>query len=124
MESSLGSVLELLVLKNAAQRTSQSVKWTSGARVVIFVLPRSLGRSLDRSLDRSIARSPERSLDRTLDRRWLGRLLARSMPQVANLARVQVQASRGLTILENIHMHVHGAWQGYNTRTHKIRRAL
>ena len=37
---SLVSMLELLVLKNLIQRTSQRVKWTSGARVTI---DRSLG---------------------------------------------------------------------------------
>ena len=35
---SVGSTLERLVLKNAAQRTSQRVKWTSGAKVSIFFL--------------------------------------------------------------------------------------
>ena len=33
---SIGSVLELLVLKNAAECTSQRLKWTSGARVMII----------------------------------------------------------------------------------------
>ena len=32
----IGSVLELLVLKNAAECTSQRLKWTSGARVMII----------------------------------------------------------------------------------------
>ena len=34
---SFESILELLVLKNAAQRTSQRLKWTSGARVMAVV---------------------------------------------------------------------------------------
>ena len=33
---SIGSVLELLVWKNAAECTSQRLKWTSGARVIII----------------------------------------------------------------------------------------
>ena len=49
---SIGSVLDFLVLKNAAQRTSQRLEWTSGARVMII-----FGRSITRSYDRSIARS-------------------------------------------------------------------
>ena len=55
--------------------TSQQVKWTSGARVIIFLfetLDRPIARSLDRSiarwLDRSIARSLDRSITRSLDR--------------------------------------------------------
>ena len=40
-------MLERLVLKNLTQRTSQRVKWTSGARVTIIFFP-SLARSLDR----------------------------------------------------------------------------
>ena len=42
---SIRSMLERLVLKNLTQRTSQSVKWTSGARVTIIFFP-SLARSL------------------------------------------------------------------------------
>ena len=38
-------MLERLVLKNLTQRTSQRVKWTSGARVTIIFFP-SLARSL------------------------------------------------------------------------------
>ena len=34
LELSIGSVLELLVLKNDAECTSQRLKWTSGARVM------------------------------------------------------------------------------------------
>ena len=74
---SIGSVLERLVLKNAAQRTSQRLNWTSGARVTII-----FGRSVARSLDRSIARSIARSLGRLIARsiaRWLDRLVARSL---------------------------------------------
>ena len=33
---SMGSVLELLVLQNASECTSQRLKWTSGARVMII----------------------------------------------------------------------------------------
>ena len=82
---SFRSMLELLVLKNDAQCTSQRFKWRSGARVVIIFgrsVVRSLGRSLARSLDRSIARSIGRSLDRSLDRsiaRSLDRSVARSV---------------------------------------------
>ena len=36
MDLSIGSVLERLVLKNAAECTSQRLKWTSGARVMII----------------------------------------------------------------------------------------
>ena len=35
---SIGSMLERLVLKNLHQRTSQHVKWTSGARVLTYSL--------------------------------------------------------------------------------------
>ena len=64
-------MLELLVLKKGAQRTSQRVKWTSGSRVMIIFdrsVARSLGRSGARSLGRSIAGSLDRSLDRSMDR--------------------------------------------------------
>ena len=44
MELRLGSVLKLLVLKNDAECTSQRLKWTSGARVMII-----FGRSVARS---------------------------------------------------------------------------
>ena len=37
MELGLGSVLDVLVLKNDAECTSQRLKRTSGARVLIFV---------------------------------------------------------------------------------------
>ena len=43
---SIRSMLERLVLKNLTQRTSQSVKWTSGARVTIIFFHRSLDRSV------------------------------------------------------------------------------
>ena len=36
VDLSIGSVLERLVLKNAAECTIQRLKWTSGARVMIF----------------------------------------------------------------------------------------
>ena len=84
---SIGSVQELLVLKNVAECTSQRLKWTSGARVMIIFGPsvfvaRSLGRSVARSLDRSIARTLDRSIARSLDRtiaRSVARSLARSL---------------------------------------------
>ena len=74
---SIGSVLELLVLKNDAECTSQRLKWTSGARVTRSVarslarsgarsIARSIGRSVARSINRSVARSLDRSLDRLL----------------------------------------------------------
>ena len=92
---SIGNVLEWLVCRIIHQRTSQSVKWTSGARVWINAfsslnrchvrslvgsigpsIPRSITPTLDRSiawlLDRSLACSLDcsiaRSLDRSLDR--------------------------------------------------------
>ena len=68
VDLSIGSVLELLVLKNDAECTSQRLKWTSGAQVIIIFgrsVARSLGRSVARSLDRSIACSIARSLDRS-----------------------------------------------------------
>ena len=37
LDLSLGSMLEVSVLKNAAECTSQRLKWTSGARVVNLV---------------------------------------------------------------------------------------
>ena len=37
LDLSLGSMLEVLVLKNAVECTSQRLKWTSGARVMNFV---------------------------------------------------------------------------------------
>ena len=36
LDLSLGSMLERLVLKNAVECTSQRLKWTSGARVMII----------------------------------------------------------------------------------------
>ena len=60
-------MLEGLVSKDAAQRTSQRVKWTSGARVTIISFG-SLGPSLDRPLEGSVARSLDRSIARSLDR--------------------------------------------------------
>ena len=45
-------MLELLVLKNDAECTSQRLKWTSGARVMII-----FGRSVARSLARSLAQT-------------------------------------------------------------------
>ena len=73
------SVLDVLVFKNIAEGTSQHVKRTFGARVLILVfVDRSIARSLDRSIARSIARSLNRSLDRSLARS-LDRSLARSL---------------------------------------------
>ena len=37
LDLSLGSMLEVLVLKNAVECTSQRLKWTSGAQVVNLV---------------------------------------------------------------------------------------
>ena len=56
VDLSIGSVLERLVLKNAAECTSQGLKWTSGPRVMI-IFGRSVARSLDRSIAGSLARS-------------------------------------------------------------------
>ena len=47
LDLSIRSMLERLVLKNLTQRTSQRVKWTSGARVTIIFFP-SLARSIAR----------------------------------------------------------------------------
>ena len=71
-------MLELLVLKKYAECTSQHVKWTSGARVMIFCCLSMLDRSVDRSLGRSLARSVAPSVGRSLDRS-LGRSVARSL---------------------------------------------
>ena len=85
-------MLERLAFKILIQRTSQRVKRTSAARVMVSFgrsIARSLGRSIDRtiarSLDRSIACSLARSLGCSLDRsvahsvtRSLARSLARS----------------------------------------------
>ena len=38
LDLSLGSMLEVLVLKNAVECTSQRLKWTSGARAMINVV--------------------------------------------------------------------------------------
>ena len=57
------STLERLVLKNAAQRTSQRVKWTSGARVVKFFF--SDGRTVGRTHGRTDGRSDGWSHGRT-----------------------------------------------------------
>ena len=65
IELRLGSVLDVLVLKNDAECTSQRVKRTSGARVLIFFCD---DRSLDRPLARSLGRSPARSLARSVAR--------------------------------------------------------
>ena len=55
MDSSIGSVLELLVLKNDAECTSQRPKWTSGARVMIifrnFTYERSFADELFRGFE-------------------------------------------------------------------------
>ena len=65
-------MLERLVLKSPIQRTSQRVKRTSAARVIVRCdrwLARSFGRfagSLARSLDRSVDRSIDRPLTRSL----------------------------------------------------------
>ena len=59
------SVLEHLVLKNDAECSSQRLKWTSAARVMIIF---SVGRSLDRSVARSIGRSVTQSIARSLGR--------------------------------------------------------
>ena len=64
LELCIGSVLELLVLENAAQRTSQRLRRPSGARV--RTCSRSLGRLVSRSLDRSLDRSIVQSLARSL----------------------------------------------------------
>ena len=73
LDLSIRSMLERLVLKNAAECTSQRLKWTSGARVMIIFgrlvsVARSLGRSVARSLGRSVARSLDRSIAQSLDR--------------------------------------------------------
>ena len=69
IELSLGSVLHVLVLKKIAKGTSQRVKRTCGARVLIFAFfDRSIDRSIARSLDRSIARSVDRSAVRLVKR--------------------------------------------------------
>ena len=92
LELSIGSVSELLVLKNAAECISKRLKWTSGARImIIFGRPvarrsslgcsvarslalrsitrfRSLGRSAARSVPRSLALSLARSIARSLAR--------------------------------------------------------
>ena len=45
LDLSLGSMLDSLVLKNAVECTSQRLKWTSGARVmIIFGLNKKLFR--------------------------------------------------------------------------------
>ena len=84
-------MLERLVLKSPIQRTSQRVKRTSAARVIVRCdrwLARSFGRfagSLARSLDRSVDRSIDRSFGRSVAHsvahsvaRSLSRPLARS----------------------------------------------
>ena len=67
--------LRTLVLKNDAQRTSQRVKWTSGARSLDRSLDRSLSRSLPRSIARPLARSRVRSIAHSI-----GSSLDRSFP--------------------------------------------
>ena len=37
LDLSLGNIIEVLVLKNAAECISQRLKWTSGARVMFIV---------------------------------------------------------------------------------------
>ena len=66
LDLSLGSMLERLVSKNGVVVTSESVKWTSGARIMT-IFGRSVARSLGRSLDRSVARSIARSLARSIE---------------------------------------------------------
>ena len=97
-----------LILNNLHQRTTQRVKWSSGARITIISVPsldrtssiarslarsiarsrslvRSFARSLARSIARSIARSLARSLDRSINDRSINdrsindRLIARSL---------------------------------------------
>ena len=85
LDLSLGSMLEVLVLKDAAECTSQRLKWTSGSQVMIIFgrsVARPLARSLDRSLDRSLGRSTARTIARSLARsvaRSLDRSIARSL---------------------------------------------
>ena len=84
LDLSLMSMLDLLVLKNLTQCTSQRLKRPSGAEVMTCSLSldrsvaRSLGRSVARSLGRSVARSVARSLGRSVARS-LDRSIARSL---------------------------------------------
>ena len=85
MKLKLKSDLERLVLNKYAECTSQHIKWTSRARVMIFLLSvdaRSIARSVCRSLGRSVARSLARSVDRSVARslvRSIARSVARSL---------------------------------------------
>ena len=80
---SIRIMLELLVLKTAAECTCQSLKWTGGARVMT-IFGRSVARSVARSLGRSVARSLGRSVARSLDRpiaRSIACSIARTVPR-------------------------------------------
>ena len=66
MKLRLKSVLERLVLKRYAECTSQHVKWTSGARVMMFCCLTMLDHSVDRSLGRSVGRSVARSVGQSV----------------------------------------------------------
>ena len=105
-------ILERLVLKNAAQRTSQHVKWTSGARLTITVdrsIARAVARSIDHrsiiarsslawSLDRSVAQSRYRPIARSL-----GRSVARSLDRsIARSLGLSVARSQGSSIDRSI----------------------
>ena len=112
-------MLERPVLKNAAQRTSQHVKWTSGTRLTITVdrsiaravarsiiarasrssrsNARSLDRSVARSLGRSVARSFGRSVARSLDRS-VDRSIARSLPRSIDRSLTRSVASTKITL--------------------------
>ena len=57
LDLSFRSMVELWVLKNAAQRTSQRLKWTSGARVMICLLSsRQAGKQTSRQADKQTSR--------------------------------------------------------------------
>ena len=69
LDVSLVNMLELLVLTNLTQCTSQRLKRPSGAQdSLVRSVARSLGRSVARSIGRSVARSLGRSLARSLAR--------------------------------------------------------
>ena len=116
-------MLDRLVSKIAAQRTSQPVKWISRARdmndsLSLFssYVHRSIARSVAQSPDRSIARSRDRSIARSLGlsvNHSIARSIARSLGRsVTSKTPPSVSVSR----LKNI------VFVGIKFRTLKLRR--
>ena len=66
--SSIGSMLVLLVLKNAVECTSQRLKWTSGARVMIcLVSSKQAGKQTSRQANMQASGQADKRTSRQAD---------------------------------------------------------